>query len=164
MPDQQNYLFFIAFGAIPAAYIFKAICINYNFKLRGKITLLAAAVILPIFILTAMLTASNKFQVDKISFVLENSSDTDTVYDGRAEFNLFRKDLHYFWYGLSNKKEFATYNKITGNKNFGNYDIYELIHDKKPKFISNTKLKPERRGLSRLYIKTNFKDLYIRRE
>ena len=103
-------------------------------------------------------------QLEKISYVLENTKPADYVYDGDIQFNLYRKDLHYFWFGLHKNKEFATYNKITGKEKYGDYDIYSLIFEKKPKFISDTRLKIEKRALRSFYKKTKFKGLYIRVE
>ena len=101
--------------------------------------------------------------MEKIEFVLNHTKETDAIYDGDIQFNLFRKDLHYFWYGLKKNKEFATYKKITGSSNkYADYNIYRLIREKKPTFISDTRLKITKGGLDKLYKKTAFEGLYIR--
>ncbi len=119
--------------------------------------------LLPFVILVQLMTLSNTSQLDKYHFVLNQTTAEDVVYDGGRDFNLFRKDVHYFWYGLEPNMEFATYNKITGNKKYGDYDIFEIIQKEKPKFISDSRLKITSRGLHRFYKETKYKGLYIRR-
>lgn len=165
LPYKQNYMLAIALCAVPAAYCFKFFCFWQKFKKKGKIGLLTATVFLPFIILTIMLSLPTQGkQVAKINYVLENTTPADYVYDGNIDFNLFRKDMHYFWFGLLKNKEFATYNKLTGNKKYGDYDIYSLISEKKPKFISDTRLSIEKRALRSFYKKTEFKGLYIKVE
>lgn len=165
LPHKQNYMLSIALCAVPAACCFKFICFRQNYKKKGKIVLLTVTVFLPLIILTIMLSLPTQGeQVAKINYVLKNTTSADYVYDGDIDFNLFRKDLHYFWFGLRKNKELATYNKLTGNKKYGDYDIYDLILEKKPKFISEIRLSIEKRALRSFYKKTKFKGLYIRAE
>ena len=79
----------------------------------------------------------NKYQLEKIDYVLSITDTNDLVYDGDIQFNLFRKDLDFFWYSIREKTGgLATFQKLKPYK----YDIYELIEQKKPKVISNYKL------------------------
>tara|TARA_Y100001958_G_C20755854_1_gene238132 strand:- start:23 stop:520 length:498 start_codon:yes stop_codon:yes gene_type:complete len=79
----------------------------------------------------------NKFQLKKIEYVLSLTDTNDLVYDGDIQFNLFRRDLDFFWYSIREKTGgLATFQKLKPYK----YDIYELIEQKKPKVISNYKL------------------------
>ena len=95
-----------------------------------------------------------------ISDMIFNSI-SDVIYDGDIQYNIFRKDLHYFWYLFGKKRLLNNYNKITGNR-YGDYDIYELVREKKPKFISLIHLEMKKEDLSRFYKETKFKDLYLR--
>jgi 4-amino-4-deoxy-L-arabinose transferase-like glycosyltransferase len=108
------------------------------------------------------LVSDNDLQLEKADFVLANSEDCDLVYDGYNQFNLYRRDLHYFWYALGKDKSFGTYNMLTNNK-YGDYDICELIRSKKPKFISDYDVDISGSGLAELYCKTRFDGLYIRK-
>jgi hypothetical protein len=108
------------------------------------------------------LVSKNDLQLEEADFVLANSDDCDCVYDGFNQFNLYRRDLHYFWYALGKDKSFGAYNMLTKNK-YGDYDICELIRSKKPKFISDFEFDIGGSGLAELYRKTRFDGLYIRK-
>jgi len=108
------------------------------------------------------LVSDNDLQLEKADFVLANSEDCDLVYDGYNQFNLYRGDLHYFWYALGKDKSFGAYNMLTKNK-YGDYDICELIRSKRPKFISDFEVDISGSGLAELYRKTRFDGLYIRK-
>ena len=109
---------------------------------------------------------ANHKQLKRIEYVLENTGENDPVYDGDIQFNVFRPDLHYFWYSIKNGG-LRTYNKITNNK-FGDYDIVKLILENQPLLISNFCLEgsatPAGSVLSKFYKKTNYKNLYIKKQ
>ncbi len=66
-----------------------------------------------------------------------NSSDPkDLIHDSNINFNLFRPDLHYFWYSIGKNRGLGAYNKITNNK-YGDYDACQMIKDKQPKLVSD---------------------------
>jgi hypothetical protein len=117
-------------------------------------------VFIPFLVLLAMGFISNQSQIKKIKFVLNNTNPSDLVYDGDIQFNLFRLDLHYFWYGLKKNKEFDTYNKI--NLRFNDYNICQLVKSKHPKIISKLNIDLQKCGLRGLYRQTKYKTIYIR--
>jgi hypothetical protein len=163
LPFKQNFLLPMSLFCIPAAYFFNLLGFKYRWNGKKKSRALAVVIVIPFIILNAMIFIPNRSQVEKIKYVLENTKKTDFVYDGDIQFNLFRKDLSYFWYGLKKGKEFATYRKITGSRRkSAGYDIYRLILEKKPKFISNTRVKVTKKGLNTFYKETKFENLYIR--
>ncbi len=136
-----------------------------NLKLAGPPRMLL--ILLIIFIPTTYLVkkaniAREDIQFEKAGFVLANSKASDFVYDGYNTFNVYRPDLHYFWFSLGENRCFGTYNRITDNK-YGDYDIYELIKLKKPRFISDFELDISEGGLDELYSKTRFDGLYMRK-
>lgn len=104
---------------------------------------------------------SNRMQFEKIRYVLDSTKETDLVYDGANAFNLFRPDVHYFWYQL--KVGLSTYNRLTGNK-YGDFDMCRLIRHKKPKIISRNLVDYDACGLWSLYDETPYKYTYIRRD
>ncbi|CAA9585631.1 hypothetical protein AVDCRST_MAG81-3739 [uncultured Synechococcales cyanobacterium] len=61
------------------------------------------------------------------------TSPKDFVYDGNIEFNVFRKDINFFWFSLDQNDGLATYKSMTSY----DYNVYELIERFKPKVISN---------------------------
>jgi len=108
-------------------------------------------------------TDENFYELQRIQFVLDNTRKGDAVYDGQNSFNLFREDLHYFFYSLRPEWGLETYNKLTGGR-YGDYDICELIREKRPKLISDYEFNFETSGLGELYEPTRYNGLYIRRD
>jgi len=81
---------------------------------------------------------TNQEQVDLMGYVLRNTRVDDYVYDGDNEFNLFRRDIDYFWYSLnpqvnSRSNAFLTYRLLTGYE----YDIVQRVYEKNPVIISD---------------------------
>lgn len=160
-PFKQNFLLPLALLCIPAAWGLKLLCFRFRWGYLQKIRLLSVIIIAPFLILTVMIFLPNRPQMQRIQYVLEHSAETDLVYDGDIKFNVFRPDLHYMWYGLGRGKEFDAYNRVTNNQ-YGDYDICQLIRQKRPKFISNFFLDIHHCGLQNLYRPTPYTNLYIR--
>lgn len=98
------------------------------------------AVIFSLVILSTMLLSSNKpnnvTQLAVVDYVVGVTAADDYVYDGNASYNLFRKDLDYFWFSVRDDEHrpgaLMTYQREIGDYH---YDIYELIARYKPKVI-----------------------------
>lgn len=72
-------------------------------------------------------------QIARVEYALLHTNENDYVYDGCNMFNLYRKDLDFFWFwGHDKIPSYATYALIKPY----NYNIYQLIKEKKPKIIS----------------------------
>jgi len=99
---------------------------------------------------------------EMVNFVLANSEASDLIYDGHNQFNVYRHDLHYFWYSTYERGCLHVYNRITGGK-YGDYDICKLIEAKRPRFISDYELDITECGLDELYEKTEYPGVYIRK-
>lgn len=160
-PFKQNFMLLVALLSIPAAYLIKFICVRYKWGDLQKIRLFSVIVIVPLLVLTVMVFLSHRPQLQRIRYVLENSDKTDLVYDGDIKFNLFRRDIHYFWYGLRRGKEFDAYNDVTGGMP-ADYDVCRLIRQKQPRFISDFFLNLSRCRLNSNYRFTGYKSLYFR--
>jgi hypothetical protein len=79
--------------------------------------------------------AERTHQLERIDFALKNSASSDYIYDKDIEFNLFRKDIHYFWFSTGKSSGLGTYNALTNNK-YGDYAVCNLLAEKKPKIAS----------------------------
>jgi hypothetical protein len=156
---KHYYLFPISLFSVSGAYFLT------NMFAAGKIitthrVALAAMIMLwalPFLLIDNM--NSNRFQLEKIKYVLSMTKDTDLVYDGANNFNLFRHDLHYFWFQLGQLKN---YNALSGDR-FGDYDGCSLIREKRPKIINELHLDFNACGLGALYAKTMYPGVYIRK-
>jgi hypothetical protein len=162
-PYKQFFLLPMSLLCITAGYFSTALGTRYKFNIVRKSRIILLIVFIPFIILASMIFISNHSQLEKIDYVLKNSKNSDYVYDGNIDFNIFRKDVHYFWYRLKKNADFNAYNKITGNR-FSDYNIYDLILKKKPKIISDFQFQLNKYNLNKIYRKTEFKGLYKRSE
>lgn len=161
--SRQDFMLAIPLLSIAAAYFLKFSCDRIKLNDTYKVLLIILIIIVPVFSLLALNITTNSPQLEKINFVLRNSKESDLIYDGNIKFNVYRYDLHYFWYCTGEKRCLSAYNKLTNNK-YGDYDICELIKSKEPIFISDYELNITECGLGKLYNKTKYDDLYIRKD
>lgn len=158
-PHQQYFILLIPLVAIISSHTF------YTFFLSSRkllVVVLILATVLPCYSLFGgVAKLSNSEQLQKINYVLAVSHANDFVYDGNALFNVFRKDIDFFWYSLDEKDALDTYRSMTGYK----YNIYESISKFKPKVISNYFIRDvydER--ISNFYTRSSlYPDLFIRK-
>lgn len=149
--------------AMPLVAIMAANAINSIFQKNTKMFLvvLIMSIVLPSYVLLCRtVKPSNRKQLEKINYVLSVTDKEDYVYDGDILFNVFRKDIDFFWLSVRPKYHMATYKTITQY----DYDIYELIDKHKPRIISNYYISNmEDRRISRHYVQSDiYEDLYIR--
>jgi len=111
-------------------------------------------------LLTKPLLNTNHAQLEKANYVIRNSGEGELVYDGSNQFNLYRHDLHFFWYDY---EKLSVFNRLTNDK-YADYDICTLIRSKKPAFISDYRVNMKRCGLDDVYTKTRFDGLYVKKE
>jgi hypothetical protein len=126
------------------------------------ITMVILSFLVPIiFYIRIIIVYPHNEQLEKIEWVLRNTNASDYVYDGDIYFNLYRKDIDYFWYSTEPAKGgLGTYQKLKPYS----YDIYESISKFEPKIISNLFIE----DMSNPIIQSNYNksdkypDLYIR--
>lgn len=156
---KQYYLFPVALLSVSGAYFLTNILDAGKIIKTHRVALCAAILLWAVpFMLTDNIN-SNRFQLEKIKYVLSMTKDTDLVYDGANNFNLFRHDLHYFWFQLAQMKN---YNELSGNR-FGDYDGCSLIRAKMPKIVNELHIDVNACGLGALYGKTKYPGVYIRK-
>lgn len=162
-PHQQYLIFPVSLLAVPAAHGLRMIFVKFRLTASARIRAWVLITLVPFVFLFFRLLESNHSQLRRIDYVLKNSSITDLVYDGDIKFNLFRRDLHYFWYSVKANKGLDSYNRITGGR-YADYDVCRLILEKKPRFISNYFLDMSTCGPVKMYRKTKHKNLYVKIE
>lgn len=102
-------------------------------------------------------------QHQKLNYILLHTNPDDYIYDGRTFFNLFRHDVHFFWFETRGKKEsdlIPVYERMTGDK----YNIYAAIDMLKPKIISNYYIDMTHPTVANHYAYTEYNDIWIRKE
>ncbi len=150
--------------AMPLVAIMASHAINSIFGKNTKMfmAVLIMSIIMPSGVLLRQaMYKSNSEQLEKVDYVLSVTDKEDYVYDGDILFNIFRKDIDFFWYSVRPKYHLATYKTITQY----DYDIYESIDKYKPKIISNYYISDmEDRRISRYYVQSDkYEDLFIRK-
>jgi 4-amino-4-deoxy-L-arabinose transferase-like glycosyltransferase len=103
---------------------------------------------------------NNHYQLARIEYVLEHTQASDYVYDGNITFNLFRKDIDFFWYSVSKGRLLDKYKRLTGYR----YDIYKIIDKYEPKIISDHGIDDMRHPVIQKYYRKDpvYEDLYLR--
>ncbi|MBN2139033.1 MAG: glycosyltransferase family 39 protein [Sedimentisphaerales bacterium] len=162
-PFNHYFMFPVALLCVVVGCFLKLGFDNLKLPAPARILLIVLIIYMPTKFLTRKICLVRKHsQFEMVDFVLANSSKSDFVYDGNKLFNLYRRDLHYFWFHVTPGKGLDTYNDLTDNK-YGDYDICELIRSRRPKFISDFALDIAECGLDKLYDKTEYDGLYIRK-
>ena len=130
LPFQQYLMPAMPFAAIIASHAFYTF---FNPKKLLFIIFILITIIPPIsinYIRRAVFSPITK-QFEKINYVLSITNSDDYVLDNGMSFdtfNLFRKDLDFFWLG-------TLYTVLANNKLY-TYDMYKLIKKYKPKVIN----------------------------
>jgi hypothetical protein len=127
-------------------------------RIRG-VRLAAALLVvclIPGIAVARSLGRSNRGQLEKIQFVLDRSQRGDRMHDEWRDFNLFRPDMHYFWF--MTRPGVRLYNGFTGGR-FAGYDVCRLLADVQPRFVSDRAGQLEGCGLAGRYRPTPFRRL-----
>lgn len=122
--------------AMPLVAIISAGAIHAIFERKPGLMLLVLffAVVVPTIFLLIRAGETNKSQLQTVKYVLSITDEDDFVYDGNSFFNVFRKDIDFFWFSLRPRiGGLDTYKTMADYK----YDIYESIEKYRPKVISN---------------------------
>jgi 4-amino-4-deoxy-L-arabinose transferase-like glycosyltransferase len=153
-PFPQYFMPIMPFVSMIAANAFTKL-IPEKYFITGLILIIAS----PLFFLFQDMKKNNFEQKNKIDYVVSITDKNDYVYDGDIQFNLYRKDIDYFWFSLEPKKGMIfAYQNLRGYE----YDPYKLISLKKPKVISGYFLSTKQEIISQNYYKSgDFDKLYI---
>ena len=130
-------------------------------RLRGP---RLAAVLLVVCLIPGVAMArsvfrSNRGQLARIQFVLDRSAPDDRMFDESRDFNLFRPDMHYFWF--MTRPGVRLYNRFTGGR-YAGYDVCRLLADVRPRFASDRAGQLAACGLADQYRQTPFDRLMER--
>jgi hypothetical protein len=134
-----------------------------DFPLRGRLrkAYLVGLLAFPLPFLAMHGFPLNGAQLEKFAYVLRLSAPADKVLDGRNSFNLFRPDLHYFWFQIDAGEMLDNYRRIEGGPR-GDYDPCRLIREQKPRFVLLTGREWRACGVWRNYLPTPFDGLFRR--
>lgn len=132
-----------------------------SLRVRGARALVVLLIVclVPFVAMARCIGRSNAEQLAQIQFVLDHSEAGDRVYDERRAFNIFRPDVHYFWFLASPGARI--YSSLTGGRH-GDYDTCRLLATMKPRFVSERNATLERCGLLNQYRPTAFAAMSVR--
>ena len=112
--------------------------------------------------IAAYLWQGNERQLDRVRYVLSVTGPDDLVYDGDAQFNIFRRDMDYFWFSVKPKTGNLTAYRLMREYP---YDPYQLISEKQPKVVSDSFIRTKESIIAEHYTRSSvFKDRYIRNQ
>jgi hypothetical protein len=164
-PHRQNFLLSIPLLCIPMAHFLESVAAR--FRRRGVCigVLVLLILVQPLASLVPELRSSRNRdkQLERVDYVFNNTTESDLVYDGNIRFNLFRLDLHYFWFSVEDKYPAQAYSRVSKDK-YGDYNICDLIKSKHPLFISDYELDITTCGLRALYDPTAYEGIYVLRQ
>ena len=120
---------------------------------RGFAAALLLVCLVPGVAMARSVFRSNRGQLAQIQYVLDHSTPDDRMYDEWRDFNLFRPDMHYFWF-LS-KLGVRLYGGFEAGR-FADYDVCRLVATVRPRFVSDRAGYLERCGLAGQYRPTPF--------
>lgn len=104
---------------------------------------------------------TNERQLRGIEYVLSVTEPGDAVHDGASTVNLFRPDLDYFWFGVSDDRLLERYRELIGDYD---YDATALVRELRPKVITTVAVDIDDPVVAELYAPSpGFKNLYLRR-
>jgi len=157
-PFAQYYVILIPYAAILAGFSLQRL-----FSEKIILFLMIPVLILPVILMVKDFENNSEDQLNKINYVLSNTEKSDFVYDGDIRFNLFRKDINFFWFSLRPEKGgLDTYRLINPSYE---YDVYSDIQEKKPKVISKSWLDMKNKVISDNYQKSpKYSSLYFRKD
>ncbi len=169
-PHMQYWLPFLPLVAILAAMAFVRM---RGLRSRPALVLLAGFVLLPGVIGAVALDPNRSFlhrepyreladQLAQIDYVLAITGPQDRVYDGHVRFNVFRKDVDYFWFGIEPADSvLATYRSLRPVE----FDLYKIIARTRPKVISTFMISRDDARIKAHYrVSESFESLLIRRD
>ncbi|MHC4394553.1 MAG: hypothetical protein ACYS1A_02760 [Planctomycetota bacterium] len=138
------------------------ICLVFEQKKEWMYKILILSVILSVIFFLHRLRKTNSGQLSKIDYVLSITDVNAFVYDGDATFNVFRKDIDYFWFSTRPNGVLAAYQKISRYK----YDVLDSIGKFKPKVISTKYIENlgDDRIVNHYSQSSEFHDLFIRKD
>jgi hypothetical protein len=134
-----------------------------HFQHRGNLLriYLAGLLVVPLPFLTMNNFPLNGVQLEKIAYVLRQTNPGDRVLDGMNDFNLFRPDVHYFWFQVKAGELLDSYRHIRGGPHAA-YDPCQLIREQKPRFIFLNNREWRACGVWDDYLPSPYPDLFIR--
>lgn len=162
-PFKQYFMFPMPFFCITASYFLINIFNKFNVYKILRVIIIILIIKYPIWLLIPESKILNHSNFKKIKYILNNTQSNDYVYDTEPKFNLFRNDLHYFWYSTGKNRNMDSYNKLINSK-YRDYNLYDLIKKLKPKFIGDRGINVQKNGLDQLYQKTSDPHLFVRKE
>jgi hypothetical protein len=134
-----------------------------DFPLRGKLrkAYLIGLLVVPLPFLVALNFPLNGVQLEKFAYVLRQAVPGEKVLDGRNDFNLFRPDVHYFWFNVA-LGVLEDYRRSGGGGRHADYDLCRLIGERQPRFILLDNREWNSCEVWRDYIPTPYAGLFIR--
>jgi hypothetical protein len=172
LPYQQYFMPFIAFASPVLGFFVKHFIFD-RFRVANalRLLLLVAVIAPPVWGNYQELApyifdwGTAREQLVTVDYVVQHTNASDIVYDGDVTVNLFRNDLHYFYFSTNQGNGLDTYRSVVSRYGFkdkhGAYDICDLIHQKNPAIITHQYVDTQSCNLS-AYVPAPRPQLFVR--
>jgi len=149
--------------AMPLIALISSQGLYFTFKNNQRLLLIMVLSLVVPFVYSSLKpleTTTSRDQLVLVKDVLQATDKNDLVYDGSVRFNLFRKDIDFFWFSVNPADNgLTTYKRLKSYE----YNIDELIEEKKPKIVSTYPAPVDLRKLKKHYKPfNNYPNVFIR--
>jgi hypothetical protein len=127
----QSYLFVLPIICFSAASFLEKLEVSKFLKLVLLLACLGPFINTSQHYLSQAGKYANNKQIEMFAYTLAHSDKSDYFYDSENTFNLFRKDIDFFWFSTRNDGALQIFKSITNY----NYNIADLFYIYKPKFF-----------------------------
>jgi hypothetical protein len=160
-PNPQDLLWSQTLLAIPAGHWLACVLRRTRTPKVLKALLAPLAVVATLFASLQLTSRTNTDQLARVAFVLEHTRPDDAVYDGVPSFNVFRRDIDFYWFALLPGSIADTHARLTGRPNLAPR-LVETIVRVRPAIARAYLVDGEDPRLARIYRPSAVDELYER--
>lgn len=143
----------LPFLAVAAAAWLSGVFEARRVRPSGALAVLLVVCLVPAISMVRALGRSNQAQLARIQYVLDRSRPDERMFDPWRDYNLFRPDVHYFWFHTGSIADH--YRRLAGGR-YAGYEVCDLLAAERPPFVSDRRGDLARCGLAGAYRPTPF--------
>lgn len=170
--ESRSVVVTLPFLAVTAGFLLDELSRRLRLSPCSTALLLAALCAAPVVELVRAAGTDNRAQLARIDFVLARTPPGEPVYDANGEFNLFRPDLHYFWFFVGPGRNMPMDAEVGRRQRAylvsrlgpGSYDPCALVGQARPRIVSTHRIDLAACGLAAAYRPTPHPGIFERRE
>ena len=170
--ESRSAVVTIPFLAVVAGFLIDDVSRRLRLSPWSTAAVLAALCAAPLAEVARDAGEDNRAQLETIDFVLARTPPGEPVYDANGAFNVFRPDLHYFWFFVGPGRNLPLDAEVGRRQRAylisrlgpGSYDPCALVARARPRIVSTHRIDLEACGLAAAYRPTPHPGIFERRE